>query len=229
MSDFRAVVDHVSYWRGKIHTWSTSYQFTGVLSNPIDTTACSTLLLADDKLCFHGAGSTVYGGTYECRIYNASGGTPLATYTRFDHTVYADWIAFGGNTFWGDLSGQNHCTALEVALLIEWPAGLSKTGKPVLYKKYIHAVPAPNAAPGSGEVDSTAVSDLAAQATAVSECLGSGYNLQLGSASRSPGTVRINPFLVAHQMPKGRRRKALVTASGRYTGPSLEVPQIEAD
>jgi hypothetical protein len=96
----------------------------------------------------------------------------------------------------------------------------------VFFRKWFHAVP--KATPASGgaiEVSAADVASLVTAGTTLANCLSSGYGLSMGSSRRlavNPPTV--SSFYENHQMPRGRRRKALVTASGRYTGPTIEVP-----
>jgi hypothetical protein len=224
MTDYRAVVDHVGYWRGTIHRWSTSYSFTGSGTAP-NTAACSTLLLADDKMCYTPT-TSLNGGTYECRIYAASGGVPIASYTRFDWTIPGDWIAFNGSG-WGATHTVANATQMECALLVEWAAGVSSTGKPVNFRKWYHAVKA-SVAPGEGlgDILTADITTLTTQAEAVATCLAPTYGLVMGNARRLAGTSPVvSSFYVNHQMPKGRKRK-LVVLGGSGIGLSPSDPVI---
>ena len=204
MAQYRAIVEHVRYWRGAVHRWSTSYELTGTLTKPLDTTAAQTLLLADDKLCYSQVAGD--GGTFACRIYASGGGTPLATYTRFDWTTPASWIAYGGATAWGSPSAT-FCSQAETAALIQWPAGLSVRGKPIFFRKYIHAVPATSGSGAGADITGSVLTSLANQALATGNSLYSAYGITLGNARTVPGPPTVKPFYVTHQMPRGRRRK----------------------
>lgn len=221
---YRGVVRHVRYWRGAVHRWSTVYQFVGTPSTTIDAGACTALLTADDKMCY-GNGIAANGGTYECSIYNvASGGVPIANVVRFDWETPGAWIAYAA-TSWGSVTGTFSNNA-EDALLVEWHAGLSSSGKPVSLRKWYHAVPIITAASNAQNVAAANVTSLTTAANALVNVLGS-YGLTLGSsAGRFAGSAFVQPYLANHQMPRGRRRRALVTASGRYTGPAIEVPPL---
>lgn len=163
-------------------------------------------------------------GTYECQAYNqASGGVPIAQYVHFDWTTPSSWIPYSASGY-STASGQADGTA-EVALQVEWPAGLSKSGKPVILRKWYHAVPESTGAGSSAQVSAANVAALQTAANNLKLCLSS-YGIQLGSATgRLAGNARVLPFYGNHQMPRGRRRKPLVTASGRYTGPSINLPE----
>nr|CRY97291.1 hypothetical protein [uncultured prokaryote] len=209
-----------------MHKWSTVYQFVGVPSMGIDTAAAELLRAADDEMCW---GPAAYdGGTYECQIYDhATGGVPVATSTTFDPTVTGDWTGYDGSS-WATAAGNFHTDA-EAALSVEWNAGLSSSGKPVKLRKWYHAVPDQSVVGNAQNVLAADVTKLTTAANALITVLSS-YGLSMGSSTgRFAGSATVLPFLGSHQMPRGRRRRALVTAGGRYTGPTIEVPSLEAD
>jgi hypothetical protein len=201
----RAVVRHARYWRGKIHRWSTVYQFVGTPSSGLTQADAQTILEHDDAMCFQASG--LYMTTYECQLYNqAVGGVPLVSYTRATWDDHTTWIAPSG-TAWTTTGGYAVDVA-EAALLVEWPAGLSKTGKPVNLRKWYHAVPVVGVGPGSPDVQGPDLTSLAAHASTMIGVLGS-KGLVLGSQSgRLGGTPRVDAYYVTHQMPRGRRKKA---------------------
>lgn len=215
MPNYRAVVDHVGYWRGTVHRWSTSYSFTGSGTAP-NSAACDTLLAADSAICY--AGTNVSGGIPEVRFYNtATGGVPVVAKTYFDYAVPADWIKYT-STGWATHTNAPE-SALETALLIEWPAGLSTTGKPVTFRKWYHAVKVSiNQGGDSGQdmltADLTALTGAAASLTG---CLVSTYGLTIGNAGRLvTGAAVVSPYYSNHQMPKGRRRTSLSKDGTKY-------------
>jgi hypothetical protein len=222
MADYRAIVKHVRYWRGSVHRWSTSYQMTGALSTPFTATAAQTLLTADDKICYSESSGGVSGGTYECAIYAAGGGTPLASYTAFDWTTPASWIAYA-STAWPVRTVLPDTNA-ENALLVEWPAGFSSSGKPVKFRKWYHAVPQTGGVGNTVDVSTSVAAGLATQANNIAICLYATWGVALGTSGRSPGTVHVSQYYGNHQMPRGRRRKALVSANGTYNGPTVQIP-----
>lgn len=205
MGQYRMIVKHVAYWRGEIHKWSNSFQFQGTAAAPT-ATDCQTLLTAVKTMCFSDTSSSAaFGGAYECVAYNASGGAPLATYVAFDWTTPATWIPYN-STAWPS-AGTVPDSSLEVALLVEWPAGLSSTGKPVQFRKWFHAVPQSTAAaPGQVDIASAKVTALTAAAVTLTNCLASSH-LLLSTGARYAGTPVVSPYYANHQMPKGRKRK----------------------
>lgn len=223
MTVYRAVVRHVAYWRGNVHRWSTVYHFNGVLSGVIDASACNSVRTLDDHMCYGPLASD--GGTYECEIYDqAEGGVPIASDTTFDWTVPADWPGFSGSAW--TTTGAPALISRETALDVKWAAGLSSSGKPVSLRKWYHAVPDNGIVGGEAQVVTADVTSLTTGATALTHALSS-HGLLLSSGSgRLAGTATVLDMYGNHQMPRGRRRKALVTSSGRYTGPSISVPKI---
>lgn len=225
---YRAVVRHVRYWRGVIHRWSTVYPFLGTPSSGLATSDAQLVLAADDKMCWGAAAS--FGGTYECALYDqATGGVPIVVYTAFDWTTVSTWIKHNGSGWTTPVA--NESTA-EPALAVTWAAGLSSTGKPVKLRKWYHAVPSSSASsPGQPDINAGSVTSLTAAANAITGVL-SAKGLALGSPTgRFAGSAHVSNFYENHQMPRGRRRKALLTAGGIWTGPRVPTipgPPLEA-
>lgn len=207
MTNYRAQVHHVRYWRGQIHRWSTVYHFGGIPSPALDAAAAKLVLEADDAMCY--TNTNIYGGTYECNIYDAdTGGVPVASVTLFDWQTPSSWIVYGGEGW--QTTAPPPCDDAEVALLVEASLGLSKTGKPVNARKWYHAVPQTNQPLGAPQVSAADITKLTAQANLIYTCL-STYGLSANSPSgRLPGTPVVKAYYGNHQMPRGRRRKAPV-------------------
>lgn len=223
MSNYRGVVRHVNYWRGAIHRWSTVYQWNGVSGSPPDNAACTLLANADSDFCF--GPSPADGGVFECEFYNGTtGGVPIASVVLFDYTDVSAWTGYNGSNW--NVTTAPCLTARETSLCVEWAAGLSSSGKPVKLRKWYHSVPdqgTPQAGPDVPSVDHT---KLLAAANAFPALLSS-YGLILASASgRLAGEASVLTNYGSHQMPKGRKRPALVSASGRTRFPAglLTVP-----
>lgn len=203
---YRGVVRHVRYWRGQVHRWSTVYQFVGTPSSGLTATDAQTLLNADNKMLYSTGPSR--GGTYECALYNqSSGGVPIAVYTAFDWTAPSAW-AVGSASAWATASAIPGDPA-EAALLVEWPAGLSSSGKPVRLRKWYHMVPSVAALGGTQDVGTTDFTALTTQANALVGVLAS-KGLVLGSSTgRFAGSAAIvDRYYANHQMQRGRRRRA---------------------
>lgn len=209
MGAYRFTVRHVRYWRGAIHKWSTDYVYTGTLSGTLSAGHCELMLDTERPMLYSGAQAV--GGSFGCEVYDAiAGGSPLASYTAFDYTVPGDWVPYSG-TAWPSAAWDPELAA-EPCLIVDWPGGLSRTGKPVFFRKYLHAIPVSQAAdPGDPDVTSGSVTSLAAQANLMLG-LFSDVGLHLGSVGgRLAGNPVVKNFYGNHQMPRGRRLKRVVT------------------
>lgn len=224
VTDYRMVARHVRYWRGAMHKWSTVYPMTGTLPSGDYASAIAVLKTFEQGINWPGTG-VVEGGLYEIALYDqSSGGVPVGVASYFDETVYADWVAYLG-TFWVGANAVVNPSA-EVALQWSVAAGLSSSGKPVHFRKWFHAVPVSVAAAGAQDVTSGSITAMEAGSATFLNALGA-LGAPLGRGSRLAATVAVvNPFFGNHQMPRGRRRPALVSASGKTRFPAglLTVP-----
>lgn len=228
---YRATVRHVRYWRGKVKRWSTTWHFEGTPSGPIDSTHAQTVLQRVDALCY--SETSQDGGTYECAIYDkAVGGIPVATYTAFDWTNPASWLPYSGGG-WAS-GGAPFLAAPEAALLISYPAGLSKSGKPVALRKWIHAVKDTNPLGGAHDIGDADVASLGITAHSMIGILGD-IGLTLGSGTgRFAGTPVIYPFYQNHQMVRGKRRISAKAGAAAYrfqvqNSYKIKLPPVEAN
>lgn len=224
MSDYRMVVRHVRYWRGAIHKWSTVYPFVGTIASGDIPTAIAAMLTLENGVC-HNQATTLGGGVYEIAVYNsATGGVPVAVASYFDPDVPAGWHAYT-NAGW-TTSYTAIIDAAEVALQVEWAAGLSSSGKPVHFRKWYHSVPVTSPVPGAVDVLAVDTASLAAYIHTQLAVIG-GLGLLLGRGSRLAATTAVvSSYYGNHQMPRGRRKKALVSSSGKVSFPAsvLVVP-----
>lgn len=136
-----------------------------------------------------------YNGIDSAALYSAEYASSAASVTAgFDQTgiygnAYASAVGISG---------------LEVCVVLEAPVGLSKTGKPVTLKKFIHAVPGG----GSAATDSP---PLGSGAVGYAQALGNGAlpgSRVLISASGKQGTWAANAYFGAHQMPRRRKKSS---------------------
>lgn len=224
-ANHRFVVRHVRFWRGAIQKWSTVYQFQGVpLGGSIITADLTAVANNDKAMCYSKVASD--GGVYQVECYDqTAGGPPVATINYFDPESPGAWTGFAG-TVWAPFT-QPMETVAETALGVRWLAGTSSSGKNVYMRKWYHAVPSSTAVAGAVDVSPAMITALTTQATALQSCLTS-RGMGLAPPGRtSVGLPVVSAYYENHQMPRGRRRKALVTASGRYTGPSIVVPSLD--
>lgn len=205
MTNYRAVARHVRYWRGVIHKWSTVYPLSGTLASSNYTAALSALFTMEQKLLFPSSG-IVGGGIWEMALYNAdTGGVPISVTPLFDPNTHADWISYTG-TVWTGVGSRQLETAAETALQVEWPAGVSRTGKTVHFRKWYHSVPTSASSAGAQDIGTD---DIASIVTALEDGIASvaALGAPMGIAGRLAAmTPEVSPFYGNHQMPRGRRK-----------------------
>lgn len=201
----RGVVRHVRYWRGQIHRWSTVYQYNGTPTSSMTNGDAQNLLEQDARMLYVGQGTG--GGAYECELYNqASGGVPIARYVRYDWESPAAWLA-PANSVWANPDDLTLNEPAEGALLVEWHAGLSSTGKPVSFKKWYHQVPTAVTQPGGPDISAANLASLTTQANALKGIFAA-KGLVMGSpGGRLAGAAYANAFYANHQLRRGRRKK----------------------
>lgn len=206
MTQYRIVTRHVRYWRGAIHRWSNVYPFVGTLTPGNYGAALNAMYTMEQALGFQHSSGATQGGCYELALYDqGTGGIPVAVQTKFPWATPGSWIAYTSSA-WADKTIQYESVA-EVAMSVEWPAGLSKSGKPVYFRKWYHSVPVGS---GGGTADISAP-NIATITTALETGLNAvgGLGAPMGSGSRlAASTPIVNSFYCNHQMPRGRRRKA---------------------
>lgn len=192
------VVTHTDSWRQTSdHKWTTVYPYVGTLSGLVLADVDAFLSL-DAALCYNGTtggGFISHGAFYDL----TAKGSPLFQESVVLPYSGSDWVTAAGAV------GQE--LNREVAAVLEWPGGLSRTGKPITFKKWIHAVPlSPSTAGGSDDIDgATATALKATMASIVTHFAGQG--LAMGNARRFAGTGYIvRSVYENHQMPKGRKR-----------------------
>nr|CRY96154.1 hypothetical protein [uncultured prokaryote] len=206
MSAYRVVVRHVRYWRGNIHHWSTVYPLTGSLSAGNYAGLADATHTLEQAVNFKGL--SIGGGVYEIAIYNqATGGVPVYVASYFDPATPASWVAYGSSG-WGT-STENLESAAEVALQVEWAAGLGSSGKPVYFRKWYHSVPVTSSSTASAaDVSTSRLTTLGAAFTTWSTAVGA-LGVPMGNGSRlASNTASIRQFFGNHQMPRGRRKVA---------------------
>lgn len=193
-----------SQWRGTEHVWSLVSSHSGATLTPesaafafvqaVWNSVIAHFIAAPQVALTYVSGWDYYDGTDSASLYSAE-------YASSAASVTAGWL----QSEYGDAyTSAVGVSGLECCVVLEAPVGLSKTGKPVTLKKFIHAVPggistAPDTPPygGSG-------------ADALALKLGDGSlpgSRVLISASGKQGTWAPALYFGNHQMPR-RRRKA---------------------
>jgi hypothetical protein len=207
---YRVVVRNVRYWRGVIKRWQSVYPFIGTPTSALGLADAQAVYNAHMKMLWNGG--AVSGNAYEAAIYDqATGGVPIVVYTAFDYLTPSSWVAPTGSVWVG--SGTGLGSPAEQALIVEWAAGLSVSGKPVTLKKWYHQVKASAAVAGAQDVATADAANLTTAANGLTVCLAS-KGLSLGSPSgRFAGSAKVKIFYGNHQMARGRRRKPVTTSA----------------
>jgi hypothetical protein len=190
-------VTHQDFWRGNEHKWSTVYPYYGTYHD-IGDTLLDAIHDLDSEMCY--PDPDIPGITTEVAFYNlSSGGTSLISKS------YADPYA---GTCWASVDTVPAVRNRETCLVLNWPGGLSRTGKPVNFRKYVHAVADTDVANGSSDLSGTIVTEIEARMTSLITAL-SPFGLAMGNSRRFAGSaVVVDTYYGNHQMPRGRRRKS---------------------
>lgn len=204
MAYYRYQVVSVGMWRGKIKRWNTTLHMwsSGYTTQIHDLFQKSGWKESGDVL---GACS---GGVAMIKCYNPTGGLPISQTVYFDWQTPSTWIPYTGE-FWSDVPAATPIDASgESALIIQgrMPA-LSKLGKPVFTRKYLHAIPSRTSA---------AFTDpdvLAATAAKFKAAWTPAY--MANAAGVTPSSVDALAWYGNHQRRRGRRKtkKAVATQS----------------
>lgn len=203
---FRYQVVSVGMWRGKVKRWNTTFH----LANS-DQTANLYARMADSG--YKAPGDVVgacSGGVASIAVYNATGGAPLSNTIFFDWQTPSTWIPYTAAAWNSVPAGTPLDAAGESAVLISglMPA-LSKTGKPVRTRKYLHAVPSrTSAAFDDPDVPAAVVTQL-------------GLLFSVGfmgnAAGVIPNSVQVDDWYVSHQRVRGRRRPVAALQRQAYS------------
>lgn len=196
MAEYCVTVQHQDFWRGQEHYWTTVYPYVGEATLGGGTTVTQLVGNKDAQLCY--ADPTSPGYITKVSLYDLTAkGTPLE--------VYDSGIAYNGDA-WVPSGTPNADPVRETCAVLNWPAGMSRTGKPVFFRKYIHAVPLSAAVAGGVDINSDS-------STAIGTVMGqfitllAGHGLAMGNARRFAGSaVTVDGHYGNHQMPRGRKR-----------------------
>lgn len=204
MTEYRVVTRHVRYWRGTIHKWSTVYPFSGSFASPDYSTVLAYVHSMEQDICYPAPGGGG-GGIWEQALYNqSSGGIPVQVTSYFDPETPGSWVPYSGAS-WSSLTTALEGNA-EPSLQVEWLAGLSRTGKPVRFRKWYHAVPQLASGNTAPDVNVTNQNSIRDRVQAGMSQVG-GLGAPLGNSSRlAASTPSVLAFFGNHQMPRGRRR-----------------------
>lgn len=216
-------VSKQGFWRGSPHQWQNRYIMSGAQPSASDAnTVANALKVIEDQI--HPSASAAHGvGFLRASSYGSGSGAPFAV---------VEYNVGGGSGsatgFTGPAWGSETITwapTLETCLLVETRVtGLSSSGKPVYLRKYFRGI-------NSGETEDNTSDQVAAPDVAGVEAavlpwktgMGSGSWVVIAASGAQAASAPVcSPYLVAHQIPRGRRRK---TSSGS----SLSLASLLAD
>lgn len=207
-------IKHARYWRGVPHAWSTRYIISG--PTPDSTTffnIAAELLQIERDILYGGSGGGTVGGFLETRTYTGQGGAPTNVVTYGQLATPSSWLTYNGAP-WVGITGLDFVDAAEACFEVRTPLqGLSSRGKPVYLRKFFHSV---GQVQGdySGNLPAAAVTQIAPHiAPWTNGSLPGGRVIISPSGRQSSGPPTVQPYLGNHQMPRGRKRRALATSS----------------
>jgi hypothetical protein len=216
------------FWRGSPHTWVNRYIMSGSQPGNTDTQSVITQLVQIEQQIFPFTPAGQGVGHVEARAYPSGSGPPYLVVTYKTATGPAGSTGFGNNPQ-GDL-GFQWAPTLETCVLLNTPvAGLNSRGKPISLRKYYRGLM-------DGETEDNAVGGITAARKAAMEAVvlpfktGLGTNSYVviaGSGAQASAAPTVQPFLVAHQIPRGKKRKK--TGSTGLLGLAAEAASLARD
>lgn len=198
-----------AFWRGNPHTWVNRYVMSGADPSASDAeTVMTDIHDVEDQL--HANVDAANGiGFVQLRAYGSAGGPPFATVPYNLTKEKASSTGFGGAQWTGHTQGA--APTLETCQLLETTlSGLSTTGKPVYLRKYYRGVTYGGTEDYSDEsIGADDVSGIEALTTIFQTGIGSGSWVVIGTSGKQASAAPVcHPFLVAHQIPRGKKKKS---------------------
>lgn len=208
-------------WRGTEHTWSVASSHSGGSLTPggdvqdfmMSVHTVITSFFAE----FWSGNAEVY-----CAGYSYYNGTDSAAIEEQEFTSLSEAIAAGydQSAYGAAYTGSGQPNPPETCARLQAPVGLSKTGKPVFLRKYVHYC----AGPGTNIPVSTAGQAIAAQ-------LGSGALFDsrvLISSSGKQGTWSCYAYAANHQMQRKRKKASSGSSSLLGVAEALAAKALQA-
>jgi hypothetical protein len=211
-------IEKQAFWRGNPHTWVNRYVMSGLTpSASAAATVINALKNIEEQL--HAAVTSGAGvGFVEGRAYGATGGPPFETFGYNEGLTPTTATGFAGAGWSG--TEQAPAPALETCMMVETPLlGLSTSGKPVSLKKYFRgATYGVDEDYSAAAINPTDQAGITALVLPWQTGLGDPGSQVISPTGRTPaGPPTAHPFIVNHQVPRGRKKAAassLVGVSG---------------
>lgn len=204
---YRYQVVSVGMWRGKIKRWNTTFH----LAASTSTVQLYNRMQASGWKNPGDVAGACSGGVASIAVYNSTGGAPISNTIYFDWQTPSTWIPYTATAWVGVDPATPLDAAGESAVVIIGNMGaLSKTGKPVKTRKFLHAVPSRT------DPDFTAPDiPTAAQAALVAQWPTS----YMGNpAGVTPVSVSVDEWYGNHQRVRGRRKTVAQVTANAFSG-----------
>lgn len=201
-------------WRGAPHQFHVGGNHSGAAFNASDAQSFMEGESSVAALSIAPFQSNPGVSVISSRYYNGVQATPV--YERIYGEEYPVPEAIRPTMAAYTTGGGGPVLPLEVCVMVESPAGMSKTGKPVYLRKFLRGAPVGALdVSGSGDAIFTIGAEGAAAATAYGDGSWFGERVYIGPS----GTQGTSTSWIAlqqpgnHQVPRGRKRKGSVANS----------------
>lgn len=204
-----------AFWRGNPHTWVNRYILSGSQPSGSDAeTVISALHDIEDQMePAHASGAGI--GFVIGSAYPSGSGGPFAVVPYNTSEGAGSATGFSG-AGWTD-ADQGWAPTLETCMMMETPiTGLNSRGKPISLRKYFRGVMSGgNEAEGTTGVTADDITGSEAVCLPWKTGMGSSNWVVIApSGAQASGPPVCHPFLVNHQIPRGRKRKPASSGSG---------------
>lgn len=197
-----------AFWRGNPHTWVNRYILSGAQPSGADAiTVIGALHDIEDQMePAHTSGAGI--GFVVGNAYPSGSGGPFATVAYNTSEAQGSATGFTGAQ-WTD-ADQSWAPTLETCMMMETPiTGLNSRGKPISLRKYFRGVNSGgNEAEGTNGITADDITGSQTVCLPWTTGMGSSNWVVIApSGAQASGPPKCHPFLVNHQIPRGRKRK----------------------
>jgi hypothetical protein len=202
-------IEKEGFWRGAPHSWVNRYVMSGAQPAASDALSVIDQILGIEGHIMPSRAGGLGVGFVQGRAYPAGNGTFYANRDYNVARVPTASTGFVGPTW--DSPNISWAPTLETCLLLETKLStLSSTGKPVYLRKYYRGIMSGTVEDDqNGGVNPTDIAGIQALTLPFKTGMGTNNYVVIGNSGEQASTApTVHPFLVAHQIPRGRRKKA---------------------
>jgi hypothetical protein len=196
-----------AFWRGAPHTFQNRYIMSGAQPSASDAATVITALKDIEDGLFPGAAPAHGVGFVRGSAYGSGSGAPFQV-TEYNASEGAGTATGFTGPGWGTPTIV-FAPTLETCLMVETPiTGLSSTGKPVRLRKYFRGIASGADEPQStGQVAAGDITGVNALVLPWKTGMGaSNWVVIAPSGAQASAAPVCYPYLVAHQIPRGRKK-----------------------